>query len=115
MDMDAAESVHGGLTMAEYIDREAVIVMLCQNTNETSHDYAAGISVAVDAIENFPAADVWPVVRGKWILHDEVYDMESWECSACAEEYCMIEGTPMDNGYHFCPNCGAMMTERSEL
>ena len=57
-----------------------------------------------------PAEVVYPVKSGHWILHDEVTDWdETWECSACGDEFDMIEGTPIDNGYRFCPSCGAMM------
>ena len=49
-----------------------------------------------------PAADVRPVVRGKWKAHG---DCGVTECSVCgwSIEEC-IE-------FHFCPNCGADMRE----
>ena len=57
-----------------------------------------------------PAADVRPVVRGKWIDRDDkYYGWNMWACSACGEEFVLTEGTPDMNEYHFCPNCGADM------
>ena len=48
--------------------------------------------------------------KGEWL---KIYpDNEEWnvyECSHCGEEFDLIEGTPYDNEYNFCPNCGADM------
>lgn len=52
------------------------------------------------AIESIPAADVRPVVRGKWIDHQE----GRWIYAKCSE--C---GTLHDVKSNFCPNCGADM------
>lgn len=49
---------------------------------------------------------------GKWIEHDD-FD-NSWECSVCNEVVDIIEGTPMDNEYRFCPWCGAKMEGGAE-
>lgn len=67
---------------------------------------------AHDRMEAIPAADVRPVVRGKWIdRDDDYYGWNMWACSACGEEFVLTEGTPDMNDYHFCPNCGAWMEE----
>ena len=68
-------------------------------------------------LESIPAADVAPVVHGKWIPHSEksreyigtvlihvMYDY--WLCDTCG--YRVEKGQPM---YNFCPNCGAKMEE----
>ena len=51
-----------------------------------------------------PSADVRPVVRGKWIDHQE----GRWIYAKCSE--C---GTVHDVKSNFCPNCGADMREES--
>ena len=57
----------------------------------------------VDAVfDEIPAADVRPVVRGKWIDHQG----GRWIYAKCSE--C---GTVHDVKSNFCPNCGAMMEE----
>lgn len=47
--------------------------------------------------------------EGHWIEED-MYDGDvAYRCSECNELFCIIEGTPKDNEYNFCPNCGARM------
>lgn len=89
--------------MAEYIEREAAI-----EAAKKSHLYF-DIKPIINSI---PAADVRPVVRGKWIDRDDkYYGWNMWACSACGEEFVLTEGTPDMNEYHFCPTCGADMRE----
>lgn len=45
---------------------------------------------------------------GEWIEVEE-YDGICYQCSNCKEEYILIDGTPKDNGYNYCPNCRAKM------
>ena len=45
---------------------------------------------------------------GRWIETD---DYDAWRCSECDEYFCLYEGTPQDNKYYYCPNCGAKMEE----
>ena len=54
---------------------------------------------AADAIEELTAADVRPLVRGKW----EYISFMTVKCSNCQETFQELAG---DN---FCPNCGADM------
>ena len=60
----------------------------------------AGFDMAYVALERFPAADVRPVRRGKWIDHQE----GRWIYAKCSE--CE---TVHDVRSNFCPNCGADM------
>lgn len=46
---------------------------------------------------------------GKWIEQEGWDGDVYYECSLCGEPFCLIEGTPTDNMYNFCPNCGAKM------
>jgi len=46
---------------------------------------------------------------GQWI-EEEVFDGElGYRCSKCDELFWLESGTPKDNEYNFCPNCGAKM------
>ena len=48
---------------------------------------------------------------GKWIERDGWDGDVYYECSVCEEPFCLIDGTPTDNMYNYCPNCGAKMVE----
>lgn len=87
--------------MKEYIDKTALMKKVHTGMN---------IIEVMQAIIDAPAADVVEVRHGRWVNNDDVYGGEDlWWCSACKEEFILIEGTPHDNGYYYCPNCGAQM------
>ncbi len=68
---------------------------------------ACGICDVLDAVEDAPAADVRPVVRGRWELSDETpYIRKHFHTVACSN--CHREGR---KGWNYCPNCGADMRE----
>ena len=93
----------------EYIEREALEVALNHRLNflmaengEYDH-YTSGFDEAVTRVENFPAADVAPVVHGRWEKHGS-----KWQCTGC-KVLMSIDGTPQENLLYYCPNCGAYM------
>lgn len=102
----------------EYIEREAALKAIHDEWDEVCNYDGSGHALANEmesVIDSVPAADVRPVVRGRWVLHDEVTSWdETWECSVCGEESDMLEGTPMDNSYNFCHACGADMRTSEE-
>ena len=65
---------------------------------------------AIDLLQHAPTIEP-ERKKGKWIEQDDSWDGVYYECSACGEPWTTIDGTPWDNGMHFCPNCGADMTE----
>ena len=99
----------------EYIDREAVYNEQKRFCGYLDNDMLNRLEIAVGRI---PAADVRPVVRGKWIQTTQPmgwHDEECAECSVCGEDFVLDEWA-MDeftNLMHFCPNCGADMREES--
>lgn len=89
--------------MADYISRQAVIDAL-----EKERDYllkngrtgAENILVhhALAVVDEIPAEDVRPVVRGEWKKYRKGIDLQ---CSRC---YWSTDfGIPLN----FCPNCGS--------
>lgn len=80
--------------MAEYIEREAAI----SASDILNFDEPYGTSIS--AIRRIPAADVAPVLHGRWLCVDT--DTEQFFlCNRCKKkEYWESD---------YCPNCGAKM------
>lgn len=93
--------------MAEYIDREALLKHLqeCRETSVGSCPTFAVIAAVQAYVGGMPAADVAPVVHGKWIEHDDFLG-RTVECSECHSE--TMGDTP------YCPACGAKMDGKGE-
>lgn len=72
-------------------------------------NYKTALKLLLDKIERLPAADVRPVVRGKWQVYYTDLDSLYTRCTACL---CTFKGSK--NHYNFCPNCGAQMNMREE-
>ena len=94
----------------EYIDREKVILAV-------RHAWAKGLE-PTHYIEQIPAADVAPVVHGRWICINKRYG--EYECSVChgVDANCSdYYGIHAVTEQEFCPNCGAKMDkeETNEL
>ena len=47
--------------------------------------------------------------HGEWI---DLYGHE-YKCSVCGA-WCRFDGTPEEEGFNYCPNCGAMMVDNGE-
>lgn len=82
----------------EYIERDKIgltnfEIIMCRG------NYKEALKILFNKIESIPAADVRPVVRGKWV--DESIKGVRYHCSVCQGRF--------DYTWHFCPNCGADM------
>ena len=95
--------------MAEYIERENAIAwfMPYAHTGES-----IDADVVISDIKGMKAADVAPVVHGRWI-HSRYEDCsEQFELVKCSQ--CNHEASAMAfyvRGGNYCPNCGAKMME----
>ena len=87
--------------MAEYISREAAYYAIVNNYDTDAQ---------LRGLDEIPAADVRPVVRGKW----EHMGGDEWCCSICGHVI-STEGSwehPLrDLDIFFCEQCGADMRE----
>lgn len=90
--------------MAEYIEREALIGDLTAAMDHRGMGYVIGQTL-IRYVKRQPAADVAPVVHGRWI-HDgrRIESGIDWcHCSECGKSDNFCTRT------NYCPNCGAMM------
>ena len=99
--------------MAEYIDRTAVRDRACagcmwRTIHEDGPQGCSKTEPCEDLIAEFicaPAADVAPVVHGRWVwnsIENPLYRI----CNQCGAVYRIVEG---DFPYNVCPNCEAKM------
>lgn len=80
--------------MAEYIERRAAI--------EHLNVWCDGCGSAVECILAEPAADVVPVVHGRW------NNMDGYKTRKVCSE-CGWDVPEYGKFYSYCPNCGAKM------
>ena len=96
--------------MAEYIEREAAIkaiekadyTLIANDADSCKSDYLREI------IENMPAADVVPVVHGRWDESKEHFYLMNG-CKEWINFYCSECDAPNNSPTDYCPNCGAKM------
>lgn len=100
--------------MPDYIDREAFLASKVFLVAGTLDDYDQGYMDGVDAVEEaakeFPAADVRPVVHGKWEGNEEeiyYHGLSFYKCSVCGYHDALLRDEPPNE--KFCGNCGAQM------
>ena len=122
--------------MADHISQEAYInhleeagkLLELDLNNPFEDGVRIGLERAIMEADNFPAADVREVKKGKWSVH-EIYKHEMsygttayepvYKCSACGnlmESYLRYDEPIMPEDADFpryCPNCGADMREES--
>lgn len=81
--------------MAEYIERDALLKSIVNDVAPLN------IAMVFRHIHNAPAADVAPVVYGRWLFAGDGVV----ECSVCHETNIVIPRLPRN----YCSNCGAKM------
>ena len=67
-----------------------------------------------NAVEQLPSVNPPKPKTGHWIEEDMFDGDVAYRCSECNELFWIEDGTPKDNGYDFCPKCGARMVEPQE-
>ena len=90
--------------MGDYISRDMAIARL---TKVEVTNRLATMTAAKREIAEMPAADVVPVVHGRWLHTDLAYHWTSLdECSVCGYH---DEKRRHLGDYSYCPHCGAKM------
>ncbi len=87
--------------MAEYIEKSEIYRRYFNNR-------CGVVRLHVSDIDVIPAADVAPVVHGRWSW--DTGDM--WTCSVCGTRNHIKEvmGRP---DFNYCPDCGALMNKEA--
>ena len=104
--------------MAEYIERESAMLLpelpkeyRHYQTDNLDDAYEQGWYDALCCLGHIPAADVAPVVHGRWIYIGKYGEYECSVCHGidtdCSDYYSSHVVTEQD----YCPNCGARMDE----
>lgn len=100
--------------MAEYIERESLLKVLdgFEPIVQGRHDGMGLVEHGVwagmcEIVKDEPAADVAPVVHGRWEFIANEY-CSTAHCSNCGKgQGLYINGRKPD--WNYCPNCGARM------
>lgn len=102
--------------MGRAIDADALMKAMYHRAFETDGDtmWQSGCWVRYRAIEQ--TVKEQPTIEpkrktGKWETVEDWDGDEHYRCSECGAEFVLIDGTPENNDYYFCPHCGARMTE----
>ena len=89
--------------MAEYIEREAALHAILGEPTESHYP-----SWYAERIKALPAADVVPVVHGRWDESKEHFYLNNG-CKEWINFYCSECDAPNNSPTDYCPNCGAKM------
>lgn len=96
--------------MTIYIDKDALLHKMQERHGELARDYGdydnyvMGFGDALELLENAPAeTDVHEDVEGKWVHMNN----KEVKCSRCS----LIRNITTQEGWRFCPSCGALMME----
>ena len=82
--------------MAEYIERDAVIDLITRRYENPE--------ICTQEINGIPAADVAPVVHGRWV---SVAGKRDRICSRCLHNEPYKNADDDAEVFEFCPHCGA--------
>ena len=101
--------------MAEYIERDALMLRIKEIHCAECDSYngvrcrACLVDDTLDYIDSEPAADVAPVVHGRWEY--EVPTINTYGMVKCTVCNWWTIGPFVSTVYNYCPNCGARMAE----
>lgn len=93
--------------MAEYIEREALLTDICNDMCGLKYTGVCENCRVVALIADTPAADVVPVVHGRWEYNPPTINTYGQlRCSIC--NWWTLDPS-VDRSYSYCPKCGAKM------
>lgn len=108
--------------MVKYIEREAAINRIKEyaldvysidlddakqfSGHSRRENYCEGLYEATELVDDIPAADVVPVVHGRWV---SVAGKRDRICSRCLRNEPYKNADDAAEVFEFCPHCGAKM------
>lgn len=98
--------------MSDYISRDAVEEVL-EKAQIISDGENCGYCTQDVNITAIPAADVAPVVRGRWLTWDEKFPGNAMGKNLGV--FCSVCGNHSDYSSPYCAACGAEMDEEDEI
>ena len=96
------------LTMAEYIEREAILREIERREALMVGDKLVSVYAMKSFIKNRPSADVAPVRHGQWYMLDDCANAGLY-CAACRRRVHHEEFAYKKLRSKYCPHCGARM------
>lgn len=105
--------------MAEYIEREAARTLIKNfgkgaiSDGRRELDAVDDIILLASAVEWLPAADVAPVVHGRWI-GKPLCGNANCRCSECGEVFQIHANLHGKVLQKYCPHCGAKMDGKEQ-
>lgn len=94
-------------TMAEYIERQAAKDAFGRM------DTVIGKTTSM-VIDSVPAADVAPVVHGRWIYDGGNEYVDHYHCDRCGQEIDLCNEIYTEPKPNYCGNCGAKMDKEAD-
>lgn len=99
--------------MSRYIDADTLYALADENPASPFKHALADLTDLGELMDEaiFLCPDVQEVKHGKWIETDQFLEELIYSCSVCKEAFVLIDGTPKDNLWNYCPYCGAKMMD----
>ena len=91
--------------MIDLIDRKQLLNSRVYSTRSRKPNYEKMLKNLVNDILTAPTVDT---ERHAHWEQSSYFDEENnvYQCSSCKEEFVLISGSPKENKYNYCPNCG---------
>ena len=77
------------------------------NGKYLSKEYKEALQMAIKSLSA-------EAVQGEWLEIEDYNGDYHYQCSVCKDEFYLEYGTPKENGYAYCPSCGARMKGGAE-
>mgnify|MGYP003291506310 CR=1 FL=1 len=92
------------------IDADALIQFFQSSKNQKAFYTYFTTTDIIRVLDNAPTLTLDDLrEKGEWIECKDLNGDTYYDCSVCGESFCLIDGSPTDNLFKFCPNCGAKM------